>query len=78
VKTAGPRHPVEARFSPDGATLYVVDIGVIHGDVAAAGPFPLPIPGTGVIWRITKAGTGSTSPPANLSPLPARTSTPGR
>lgn len=72
VKTAGPRHPVEATFSPDGQTLYVVDIGVIHGDLAAAGPFPLPIPGTGVIWRISKVGASAAGPPANLSALPPR------
>ncbi|MBJ6118144.1 PQQ-dependent sugar dehydrogenase [Pontibacter sp. BT310] len=76
VVTPGPRHPVEGRFSPDGQTLYVVDIGVIHGDVAGAGPFPLPVPGTGVIWRITKAGATSAGPPANLSPLPARMNSP--
>jgi glucose/arabinose dehydrogenase len=72
VMTAGPRRPVEAKFSPDGNTLYVVDVGVIHGAVAAAGPFPQPIPGTGVIWRITREGTGSSGPPANLSPMPPK------
>jgi glucose/arabinose dehydrogenase len=73
VSTPGPRHPVEARFSPDGEVLYVVDIGVIHGDVGAAGPFPLPVPGTGVIWRITKEGSTAVGPPANLSAMPPRT-----
>ena len=72
VTTTGPRRPVEARFSRDGSTLYVVDIGVIHGDVAAAGPFPIPVPGSGVIWRITKEGSRSAGPPANLSPLPPK------
>lgn len=72
VTTAGPRHPVEASFSPDGQTLYVVDIGVIYGDVAAAGPFPLPVPGTGVIWRISKVGAANPGPPANLSAMPPR------
>lgn len=76
VATAGPRHPVEAKFSADGQTLYVVDIGVIHGDVAAAGPFPLPIPGTGVIWRISKTGTPGSGPPANISALPPRIQSP--
>ncbi|MBB6613172.1 PQQ-dependent sugar dehydrogenase [Pontibacter sp. Tf4] len=76
IVTAGPRHPVEARFSPDGQTLYVVDIGVIMGDIAGAGPFPLPVPGTGVIWRITKAGAKTARPPANLTPLPTRLHSP--
>ncbi|WP_207493801.1 PQQ-dependent sugar dehydrogenase [Aridibaculum aurantiacum] len=70
VSTEGPRHPVEAKFSTDGTALYVVDIGVIGFALAGAGPFPVPSPGTGVIWRITKEGSTSSRPPANLSPLP--------
>ncbi|HEV7331724.1 MAG TPA: PQQ-dependent sugar dehydrogenase [Flavisolibacter sp.] len=73
VTTAGPRHPVEAKFSPDGKTLYVVDIGVIGFALASAGPFPVPSPGTGVIWRITKEGTNSSGPPAGLSYMPPKT-----
>lgn len=72
VSTAGPRRPVEAKFSPSGEVLYVVDIGVIHGYAAGAGPFPMPVPGTGVIWRITKDGTAASGPPANLSAMPPR------
>jgi glucose/arabinose dehydrogenase len=71
--TAGPRHPVEAQFSPDGEVLYIVDIGVIGFALAGAGPFPVPVPGTGVIWRITKEGMGETRPPANLSAMPPDT-----
>lgn len=71
--TAGPRHPVEAKFSNDGSTLYVVDIGVINFAIAAAGPFPQPVPGTGVIWRITKDGTKPSGPPANQSYFPPKT-----
>ena len=67
---SGPRRPVEARFSPDGEALYVVDIGVIGFDLAGAGPFPTPVPGTGVIWRISRNGSKVTGPPANLSPIP--------
>lgn len=52
--TAGPRRPVEAKFSRDGSILYVVDIGVISGAVAGAGPFPMPVPGTGVIGASQK------------------------
>ncbi len=73
VTTAGPRHPVEARFSPDGNTLYVVDLGVIGFTLGGAGPFPLPSPGTGVIWRITKQGAAASGPPANLSYMPPKT-----
>jgi glucose/arabinose dehydrogenase len=72
VATAGPRHPVEAKFSPDGNVLYVVDIGVIGFALAGAGPFPTPAPGTGVIWRITKEGS-SPAGPVNLSPMPPKT-----
>jgi hypothetical protein len=32
----------------------VVDIGVIGFELAGAGPFPVPSPGTGVIWRNNK------------------------
>jgi hypothetical protein len=70
--TAGPRHPVEAKFSPGGDVLYVVDIGVIGFELAGAGPFPLPSPGTGVIWKITKTGSPS-SGPTNLSAMPPKT-----
>jgi hypothetical protein len=76
--TAGPRHPVEAKFSPNGDVLYVVDIGFIGFDVAGAGPFPVPKPGTGVIWRITRDGTNPAGPPANLSPMPPKTVEPKR
>jgi len=76
--TAGPRHPVEAKFSPNGEVLYIVDIGFIGFDVAGAGPFPVPKPGTGVIWRITRDGTNPAGPPANLSPMPPKTVEPKR
>lgn len=70
--TPGPRRPVEAKFSRDGQALYIVDIGVIGFDLAGAGPFPVPAPGTGVIWRITKEGATIAGPPANLSPMPPK------
>ncbi len=53
--------------------LYVVDIGVIGFDLAGAGPFPSPVAGTGVIWRITRQGTNASGPPANLSAMPPKT-----
>jgi glucose/arabinose dehydrogenase len=71
--TPGPRRPVEARFSPAGDALYVTDIGVIDFAVGGAGPFPLPVPGTGVIWRITRDGTSPSGPPANLTAMPPKT-----
>jgi glucose/arabinose dehydrogenase len=71
--TAGPRRPIEAKFSADGNALYVVDIGVLGFEIAGAGPFPQPVPGTGVIWRITKQGSDATGPPANLSAMPPKT-----
>lgn len=71
--SAGPRHPVEAKFSPGGEVLYIVDIGFIGFDLAGAGPFPVPKPGTGVIWRITKEGAAGGGFPANLSPMPPKT-----
>jgi glucose/arabinose dehydrogenase/uncharacterized membrane protein len=54
VATAGPRRPVDVRFSPDGNTLYVVDIGAMAIIPTAAGPVPRPFPRTGVVWRITR------------------------
>jgi glucose/arabinose dehydrogenase len=72
VATAGPRRPVEAKFSPDGNTLYVVDIGVIGFELAGAGPFPMPVPGTGVIWKITKDDVGKAGALNNLSVMPPK------
>jgi hypothetical protein len=74
IATPAPKHPVEARFSPDGRALYVVDVGALSPFLAGAGPFPRAFPGTGVVWRITREGTPAEGPPANLSPLPARAS----
>ena len=48
----GFERPISVRFSPDGSALYVVDFGVM-----TTGPEPMPRPGTGVLWRITRAET---------------------
>lgn len=47
----GLEHPVDARFDPAGRALYVVDFGI----VTATGGEARPVPGTGVLWRITRA-----------------------
>lgn len=52
VTTAGPRRPVDVRFSPDGNAMYVVDVGAMGIESTATGPSPLPFPSTGVVWRI--------------------------
>jgi glucose/arabinose dehydrogenase len=48
--THGLERPVAARFDPEGAALYVVDFGVMLVTDAGA----VPMPGTGVLWRITR------------------------
>ena len=50
VGGGGFERPVSARFSPDGAALYVVDFGVMT--MSERGPHPRP--GTGVLWKITR------------------------
>jgi glucose/arabinose dehydrogenase len=48
----GLERPVAARFDPAGTALYIVDFGVM-----TVGPRgPQPHRGTGVLWRITRAG----------------------
>jgi glucose/arabinose dehydrogenase len=69
VTTAGPRRPVDVRFSPDGSALYVVDIGAMAVLSTASGPAPRPFPMTGVIWRIVRdesprTATGKSAPHA--------------
>jgi glucose/arabinose dehydrogenase len=49
----GLERPVSVRFDPAGTALYVVDFGVMT--VGSQGPAP--VPGTGVLWRIRKAGS---------------------
>jgi hypothetical protein len=46
----GLERPVDARFDPSGTALYVVDFGVM-----TIGKGPEPRPGTGVVWKITRA-----------------------
>jgi glucose/arabinose dehydrogenase len=44
----GPIRPVEAKFSPDGRTLYVVDFGILGSPTTKKDPKP----NTGTLWRI--------------------------
>jgi glucose/arabinose dehydrogenase len=48
----GLERPIAARFSPDGAHLYVVDFGVM----TTSGAQSVPRAGTGVLWRIWREG----------------------
>lgn len=68
VATAGPKRPVDVKFSPDGNSLFVVDIGAMALVPTAIGPMPRPFPGSGVIWRISAAGAPRLSGAAAASP----------
>lgn len=71
VQTAGPKQIVGVRFSKDGETLYVADIGAI-AVIPSATPAIHPYPGSGVVWPITRAGgegSAVNGPPAGLSPV---------
>ena len=48
--TRGLERPVAVRFSPEGDALYVTDFGVLLHNREGARP----VPGTGVIWKITR------------------------
>jgi glucose/arabinose dehydrogenase len=72
VATAGPRRPVDVRFSPDGDSMYVVDFGALATFPAGAGPLAHPYPGSGVLWRVHRTGAKVAGPPANLSVAPPR------
>ena len=52
--TAGPKRPVDVRFSGDA--LYVVDIGAVTFTQSGVGPAPRAFPGSGVVWRISRSG----------------------
>jgi glucose/arabinose dehydrogenase len=65
--TSGPKHPMGARFSRDGTSLYVVDFGAMAVFPAGAGPAARPMPTTGVVWRITKTGAARGAMLTNIS-----------
>lgn len=45
----GPRRPIDVRFAPDGAALYIVDFGAL--EVSPQGQMTA-YPNTGVVWKI--------------------------
>jgi glucose/arabinose dehydrogenase len=51
----GLERPIAARFEPAGTALYVVDFGVLMMQGATS----IPQEGTGVLWRITRTGSGA-------------------
>lgn len=55
LRNGGLERPVSVRFDPSGTALYVVDFGRMS--IGKKGPEP--VPGTGVIWRITRAGVAT-------------------
>lgn len=57
VGGGGLERPLDAKFSPDGSALYVVDFGVM-----TIGEKPEPREKTGVIWRITPLEHKEASP----------------
>lgn len=60
--SAGPRRLMDVRFSPDGKSLYIVDFGAM-----VVRDKPLPVPGSGVVWRVLPdSATGTSGPPSNL------------
>ncbi len=58
----GPRRLMDVRFSSDGQAMYIADFGSM-----VVKDKPVPVPGTGVIWRVVPQASPPASPPANLS-----------
>ncbi len=52
VGGGGLERPIAVRFDPTGSALYVVDFGIM----TMSGRGASPMPGTGVLWRITREG----------------------
>jgi glucose/arabinose dehydrogenase len=52
IGSGGLERPLDARFDPSGRSLYVVDFGVLKMDDKKSRPEA----GTGVLWRISRAG----------------------
>lgn len=60
--SAGPRRLLDVRFAPDGNALYIADFGAMAIQAGA-----VPVPGTGVIWRVVPKDAKVSGPPTNLS-----------
>ncbi len=61
--TAGPRRLMDVTFSADGNALYVVDFGTV--EMSEDGK-PMPVNGTGLIWRIQPDGAAAAMPAAGI------------
>jgi glucose/arabinose dehydrogenase len=61
--SAGPRRLLDVRFSPDGNALYIADFGAMAIQAGA-----VPVPKTGVIWRVVPENAQHKGPPTELSP----------
>jgi glucose/arabinose dehydrogenase len=55
LKNGGLERPVAVRFDPGGAALWIVDFGVMT--MSERGPRPAAA--TGVLWRVSRTGSGS-------------------
>lgn len=60
--SAGPRRLLDVRFSPDRKALYIADFGAMAIEAGA-----VPVPGTGVIWRVIPEGERPAFPPTGLT-----------
>lgn len=60
--SAGPRRPLDVRFAPDGRALYIADFGAMAVEDEA-----MPVPQTGVIWRVVPENAEHVGPPAGLA-----------
>lgn len=69
VLTAGPKRPVDVRFSPGGDALYVVDLGALAA-LPTKVPTARPFEGTGVVWRITRQDAERAQGPKDVSVRP--------
>src|SRR5918912_538552 len=75
--------PVSVSFSPDGNAMYIASLGKseFRKTLPTGEPLPVPIiwmyPGTGVIWKVTRAeaATVSEPPPEKLRLAPSLTVT---
>ncbi|MFY9308303.1 MAG: glucose dehydrogenase [Bacteroidia bacterium] len=50
LKSGGLERPIAVRFSSDGASLYIVDFGIM--EITEKGPAPKQ--NTGIVWKVTK------------------------